>query len=766
MSANILSLPIDIPWKRLCVSEDMIDRTVCDRKFPYRWRSSIAVFSYQPPDDQQSYEGMTVSYLKVACTITSFQPNPEEVGLKDRRVDSYWNTPLLIDDYVNKVSKAYPCYGAILEVGVAPSEKTIDGQEIPLNKYPYFMDFEPKKRELYELVSETGEKMSRSLDDVNIKKGLTTTSSNEVLDEIQVGVTAKAGGAIGPIGVSVEGSLSNKSATKNISGNEVQDVRTTDTAREQRENSSHTTQLTQMYQQLNSYHLGTNRAVFFVLPRPHIIDDKNTPLTFINGPRRLEGIQEFFLVVMRPKEIKDICVEAYLETAHVGEVSTYGNKFKTDTDTTQTLHLYKQATDNGLTESGSITYLARPGWEIDTSKNGGNKINIIQEKGLESCTVSEIDQKHLVLSGTVKTVFEESTTRPKPNSGEVEITTTEKIDGFLNANATVYLRQGERAQTGSASGVYITGRGCCCCQTVDDHNKRLLSESVVWEQIMPLALTAIVGDFTRMSVVDANHVRAEIDRMMVKSINHPDRYEAGTINFAETQLVAKSVGSIISTGGHPDDHVLGEIRGLGEIVGQKIALRSPNILRSDLLFMSPAEQRDRFNLTPDEVTHLRRAILGLESPPPEPQHRWNFPGQNRTESSIPDVVGLSLSEATEMLRADKFVVGEVTYQDSELPSNIVLTQRPGANFAALTQTNVDLTLATGLTVRIPDVVGKTLSQALVMLRDAGLKSEPELYFVSNDEHPRAQVIEVSPGMRSYITPNSNVTIQVASRSND
>src|SRR5437016_1666511 len=133
------------------------------------------------------------------------------------------------------------------------------------------------------------------------------------------------------------GSIQGQWGTRDISQNEYSDVRTTDNSKEQRENYSHTTQLTQMYQQLNSYHLGTNRAVFFLLPRPHIIDDKETPLTFVNGPRRLEGIQEFFLVVMRPKEIKDICVEAYLETAHVGEVATYGNRSKTDTDTTQTL---------------------------------------------------------------------------------------------------------------------------------------------------------------------------------------------------------------------------------------------------------------------------------------------------------------------------------------------------------------------------------------------------------------------------------------------
>ncbi len=42
MSNFKLNLPTDVPWKRKCVSQDMIDTTPCDQKLPYRWRSSIA----------------------------------------------------------------------------------------------------------------------------------------------------------------------------------------------------------------------------------------------------------------------------------------------------------------------------------------------------------------------------------------------------------------------------------------------------------------------------------------------------------------------------------------------------------------------------------------------------------------------------------------------------------------------------------------------------------------------------------------------------
>ena len=86
-------LPVNIPWKRLCVSEDMVDPEVCDRSFPYRWRSSVVVFSYEPPEEDQTHEGMVLSYLKVSCTITGYQPDPTEIGIgpqNDRNFDARW----------------------------------------------------------------------------------------------------------------------------------------------------------------------------------------------------------------------------------------------------------------------------------------------------------------------------------------------------------------------------------------------------------------------------------------------------------------------------------------------------------------------------------------------------------------------------------------------------------------------------------------------------------------------------------------------------
>ena len=327
-------LPIDIPWKRLCVTDDMIDTEACLARSSYnpgKWKPSIAVFGYEPPADQQPYDDMVVSYLKVTCTITGHQSSKEELGYLG--LYNYWYDPA-VNDFVIQLGTEYDywaCYGALLQVSVTPAT---EAQRANLANYPYFVDFQPKKRELYELVTQTGTSMSRSLEEVRVQKGFTTATNTEVLDNDKgidwstigaVGGGIAGGAATGgsPLGVVVGSAIGSElggllggggDSGKAVNQAQETNIRTTDSAREKREDFSHTTQLTQMYHQLTSYHLGTNRALFYILPRPHIVQ---TERTFVNGPRVLEGIQEFMLVVMRPKSVTDICVNAYLETAHI-----------------------------------------------------------------------------------------------------------------------------------------------------------------------------------------------------------------------------------------------------------------------------------------------------------------------------------------------------------------------------------------------------------------------------------------------------------------
>src|SRR6476469_1323210 len=98
-----LTLPIDIPWRRKCVSPDMLDQHICDPKSPYKWRSSIAIFEYEPEEENQTYEGMRITYLKVSCSITGYQENPKEIGIDRRGLRSYWADQPGIDNYLERL---------------------------------------------------------------------------------------------------------------------------------------------------------------------------------------------------------------------------------------------------------------------------------------------------------------------------------------------------------------------------------------------------------------------------------------------------------------------------------------------------------------------------------------------------------------------------------------------------------------------------------------------------------------------------------------
>ncbi len=194
--------------------------------------------------------------------------------------------------------------------------------------YPYISYFEPKKRELYQTISENGEILSGSSSKANITKGITSMNTMETS---QLDLGGGTGGHSGVFGLwSEQHSDDNKKeGWENTASTQNQNIRTTDTSRENRESYSHSTQLNQLYTQLQSYHLGTNRSIFFLQPRPYYKDSK---FTFIKGLRRLEGIQDFFFIINRPNEIPGISLEIALETAHLFNERRYIPRFVSAAD--------------------------------------------------------------------------------------------------------------------------------------------------------------------------------------------------------------------------------------------------------------------------------------------------------------------------------------------------------------------------------------------------------------------------------------------------
>lgn len=762
MSDNPLDLPplpTNIPWKRLCVSQDMIDTQGCDNAFPLKWKPSIALFAYEPPAEQQPYEDMLISYLKITCTLTGHPLGDEELSYMG--LYHYWYSRSVDDFMLDKVNEYLACYGALLEVSVVPSDPA---QRSSTANFPYFVDFQPKKRELYELVTQTGTSLSRSLEDVQIKNGLTSATNAEVLDN-DTGIDWSSVGAVGggiagaavtggsPLGAAVGsvigselgGLLGGGDSPKSVNQPQQTNLRSTDSLTEKREELSHTTQLSQMYSLLTSYHLGTNRALFYMLPRPHMVQ---TVRTFVNGPRELEGIQEFLLVVMRPKSISGFCVDARLETAHIdfdkGAIASKSGYSFSDTP----VPVYFPLGATPPTTTFKDTYSPPVGYEFDLSE-ASNGYQVVSKNPNNVTVDIKISAQDNLAAITVHI--------PAASTQPYGTFMSKAIYPLASVGVNFLLRKTGAPLEDIPQSLLILSREVCCCTptnvpTIDYHT------SIVYEAGVNSSAKALFAQ--EMPIEQANQLSVDIGRQMLASVGDPKRYTRGSVAPLEAQFLATAIANRIDSPNDPDNTTLADIVGLQAAVRDKILRIMPRVRRADVLRISLQEAQDRFALTPEEAKHLRRAALRLEEPELDPALRW-LPPRLRIEREVPDVVGLSLGEAQAVLDGVDFTVGEVSYQDSPQPRDVILTQQPAANTRLRGEASVNLVVATGLSVRIPDVAEKPLSEALCMLRDAGLRSEPILSFARTNDVPPSSVIDVSPPTRTFVTPNAQVTLRVA-----
>jgi hypothetical protein len=320
MTTQALTIPLDITWRRFAFSRDMIDTNFKLALLPPKWRSSMAVYAYVVPEEEtaEAYPGSRIVYFLLSCSITGWNPNEElreavdldEVG---DQLDDLQHSSWQAIQSEGWADQYWACLGAIAQLAVFPSED----DEVGPDEFPFILDVEPKKRELYETRSETGEFLSGTSDTVNIRKGTTTTESTEQAD------ISGGGGLSIPVPIPglgtfpVGGNVSGEWGTRDRQGTESVDVTTTDASREKRETLSSTTTFSQLYQLMTAYHLGTNRCVLLVAPRPHTASDtEQLDFNMLDGPRKLEGIQDFFFVVQAPSTLKGLCVQATLETGH------------------------------------------------------------------------------------------------------------------------------------------------------------------------------------------------------------------------------------------------------------------------------------------------------------------------------------------------------------------------------------------------------------------------------------------------------------------
>jgi hypothetical protein len=548
-----LSVPTDIPWRRVCASGDMHDADPCDLTVPPRWRSSIALFRYDPADSFQPYSDLHISYLKLTVTLTPFAPELDiKLGVHE----------------LDALTPAFPCYGALLHVTVAPPEEQRAG--LSHQAYPYFLDVEPKKRELYELVTDTGEVLSGSTSALSVGKSqgaLQTTELYNLNHGWNFGMFAegKGGGGGGGAGFNVGAAGTHGSVSS--SGYQSSDIRTADQSTERRELYSHTTQLSQLYNLFQAFHVGTNRALFLMEPRPHV---RQSEATFIQGPRALEGIQEVFLVVVRPKAIKELCVGAVLETAHLLKQSV--EVFAEDTArvefrlTAKAPNLDKTVKkDSGEGEAeDTVHYDAPPDFEIV-----GYDVTLIKTERVIEGPIVDHDKKHLTVRGKVSWRFEEG----KLKSGEYEDIYR---DGHLHADVRVHLRSTRPTVEEKATRMFLAARQLCCCTKTPSRED---ITAITYERALPRPFATGFSAASPSRLHESRALTAELRRELERSLSSSARQAFGARSYRTSDTLAAGAAALLGDAldrpamvankqlGLSWREVLGDVEELGERLG-------------------------------------------------------------------------------------------------------------------------------------------------------------------------------------------------------
>jgi len=135
-------------------------------------------------------------------------------------------------------------------------------------------------------------------------------------------------------------------------------------------------------------------------------------------------------------------------------------------------------------------------------------------------------------------------------------------------------------------------------------------------------------------------------------------------------------------------------------------------------------------------------------------------GAGQQKVVVPNLQGLTLSEATTKITEANLVLDQVTPRPSDLPKNTVLSQNPPALTQVSKGSTVDLTVSSGpAQVPVPQVINFDQQTATARILAADLVvSEIKS---RNSDQPAGTVIDVSPPEGTLVDKGSGVTLFVS-----
>lgn len=132
---------------------------------------------------------------------------------------------------------------------------------------------------------------------------------------------------------------------------------------------------------------------------------------------------------------------------------------------------------------------------------------------------------------------------------------------------------------------------------------------------------------------------------------------------------------------------------------------------------------------------------------------------SRPEVTVPNLIGFAFSEAEKIADDHGLNLNVIKRENNEtVQPDGVLSQVPKAGMIVRRGRAVDVVLSSGIeTVPVPDLTGKTLIEAEILLDQAGLK-KGDVYSESNRNVPKDRVIRQKPAPKTKIQKGAAVDI--------
>jgi len=441
---------------------------------------------------------------------------------------------------------------------------------------------------------------------VKTDKSFTHTHSTE--NSLSLGIQAPLGdsGLVGKAGTSLA----------NTDTDQSQWAVQADSSRERRETQSTSTQISQMYNLLTGYHVGTNRALFLMLARPHVLQPTDFR-TFVQGLRAIEGVQEFFLIVSRPQDMDGVCVETWLETGH----------FPEDTPIIQPTPQYDESSEDfPVTKSANggffssdcadidTDYTVAGGWVIDRRPERGCDpghpgIAMLQDRSNSQATSSLHNYNYLPTSDATVSVTGRICGGTGFGADDANFDRTYRV--FTRSEQP---KPTDQEPSAALDRLVITARQLCVCfhskdgcpevlpqpQSGAQQDRSIVAEPVI--SISPGLLTVDARAASRTPAMKAFLRRVE--RSMANSWRLPKRYPLGEVGFLDTDFFKGRIQKALPP------EVLGRpLTNVADAPARLVAAFGERATVGDVLALDLAALARKSGMTVKQVAEARAHLL-------------------------------------------------------------------------------------------------------------------------------------------------------------